>query len=59
MNKRSIFYFFFGLKLACLILIDTEKLSRVIQGSSCCVLCAAETVINYFIRIRGKKNLQI
>ena len=32
------------------------------QGSSCClqdVLCAAETVINYFIRIRGKKNLQI
>ena len=41
------------MKLAYLILIDTENLSRVIQGSSCCVLCAAETVINYFIRIRG------
>ena len=46
MNKRIILIFFFGLKLAYLILIDTEKLSRVIQGSSCClqdVLCAAET----------------
>ena len=61
-EQTNHFYFFFELKLAYLIIIDTENLSRVIQGSSCClqdVLCIAETVINYFIRIRGKKNLQI
>ena len=61
-EQTNHFNFFFGLKLAYLILIDTENLSCVIQGSSCClqdVPCAAQTVISYFIRIRGKKNLQI
>ncbi|CAF3612051.1 unnamed protein product, partial [Rotaria sp. Silwood2] len=38
----------------------TEKLSCTIQGSSCClqdVLCAAESVIHHFQRIRGKRLL--
>jgi len=55
MNK---FNFFFGLKLSCLVFMDTEKLSRVLQRSSCClqdVLVAAETVINRFRRVRGKQ----
>ncbi len=53
------FNFFFGLKLGCLIFTDTEKLSRVLQSSSCCledVFCAAETVIVHFQRIRGTKT---
>ncbi|CAF0953813.1 unnamed protein product [Adineta steineri] len=47
---------------AYLILIDTEKVSRIIQGSSCClqdVLCAAETVINYFIRIGDDNHFNL
>ncbi len=54
MNK---FNFFFGLKLGHLIFSATEKLSRIIQSSSCClqdVLSSAESVIHYFERIRGK-----
>ncbi|CAF0998824.1 unnamed protein product [Rotaria sordida] len=49
------FNFFFGLKLGCLIFTNTEKLSRILQGSNCClqdILCAAETIINYCSRIR-------
>ncbi|CAF1413550.1 unnamed protein product, partial [Didymodactylos carnosus] len=45
-----------------IILIDTEKLSRVIQSSSCClqdVLSAAEIVINYFIRIRDGNRFNL
>ncbi|CAF4689747.1 unnamed protein product, partial [Rotaria sp. Silwood2] len=45
----------FGLKLGRLIFSATEKLSCTIQGSSCClqdVLCAAESVIHHFQRIR-------
>ncbi|CAF1605472.1 unnamed protein product, partial [Didymodactylos carnosus] len=47
---------------AYIILIDTEKLSRVIQSSSCClqdVLSAAEIVINYFIRIRDGNRFNL
>jgi hypothetical protein len=56
------FNFFFGLKLSCLIFTDTEKLSRALQRSNCClqdVLVAAETVINRFRRARGKNNSEI
>jgi hypothetical protein len=58
-QQMNHFNFFFGLKLGCLIFIDTEKVSRVLQSSSCClqdVFCAAKTVIYHFQRIRGKKN---
>ncbi|CAF1371538.1 unnamed protein product, partial [Rotaria magnacalcarata] len=54
MNK---FYFFFGLKLGYLLFSATEKLSHIIQSSSCClqdVLSSAESLIRYFERIRGK-----
>jgi hypothetical protein len=56
-EQTNKFNFFFELELSFLILTDTEKLSRIIQSSTCClqdVLCAAETVINYFQRIRGE-----
>jgi hypothetical protein len=56
-EQSNRFNFFFELKLSFLILTDTEKLSRIIQSSTCClqdVLSAAETVINHFQRIRGK-----
>ncbi|CAF3094244.1 unnamed protein product, partial [Rotaria sp. Silwood2] len=39
----------------------TEKLSCTIQGSSCClqdVLCAAESVIHHFQRIRDDSNFK-
>ncbi|CAF4100248.1 unnamed protein product [Rotaria magnacalcarata] len=52
MNK---FYFFFGLKLGYLLFSATEKLSRIIQSSSCClqdILSSAESLIRYFERIR-------
>ena len=56
-EQMSKFSFFFGLKLGHLIFSATERLSRVIQGSSCSlqdVLCAAEAVIQHFQRIGGK-----
>jgi len=52
------FSFFFGLKLGYLIFLATEKLSRKIQSSSCCledVLCATESVIRHFQHIQGKR----
>ncbi|CAF3555536.1 unnamed protein product, partial [Rotaria socialis] len=58
MNK---FYFFFGLKLGYLLFSATEKLSRIIQSSSCClqdVLSSAESVILYFERIRDDINFK-
>ncbi|CAF0843132.1 unnamed protein product [Rotaria sordida] len=42
-------------RVGCLIFTNTEKLSRILQGSNCClqdILCAAETIINYCSRIR-------
>ena len=59
MSKVS---FFFGLKLGHLIFSATEKLSRIIQSSSCSlqdVLCAAEAVIHHFQRIGGEISYEI
>jgi hypothetical protein len=55
MNEQiNKFNFFFGPKLSFLILTDTEKLSRIIQSSTCClqdVLSVVEIVINHLQRI--------
>lgn len=53
-EQTNNFNFFFGLKLASLILTDTEKLSRIIQASTCClqnVLCANINVCVHFIQM--------
>ncbi|CAF4488527.1 unnamed protein product, partial [Rotaria magnacalcarata] len=56
-EQMSKFYFFFRLKLGYLLFSATEKLSRIIQSSRCClqdVFSSAESLIRYFERIRGK-----
>ncbi|CAF2205024.1 unnamed protein product [Rotaria magnacalcarata] len=58
MNK---IYFFFRLKLGYLLFSATEKLSRIIQNSGCClqdVLSSAESLIRYFERIRDDINFK-
>ncbi|CAF1245817.1 unnamed protein product [Rotaria magnacalcarata] len=55
------FYFFFRLKLGYLLFSATEKLSRIIQSSSCGlqdVLSSAESLIRYFERIRDDINFK-
>ena len=55
------FNFFFGLRSSYVILISTDKLSCVIQRSSCClkdVFYATEIFINDFTDIQGKKDLR-
>ncbi|CAF5042303.1 unnamed protein product, partial [Rotaria sp. Silwood1] len=57
MNK---FDFFFGLKLGHLIFTDTEKLSRALQSSDCClqdVFCAAEAIIDRFRLVQDSEVL--
>ncbi|CAF4897254.1 unnamed protein product [Rotaria socialis] len=55
------FYLFFGLKLGYLLFSATEKLSRIIQSSSCClqdILSSAESLMLYFERIRDDINFK-
>jgi hypothetical protein len=39
-EQTNEFNFFFGLKLYFLTHTDTEKLSRIIQSSTCCSFCS-------------------
>ena len=53
------FRFYFGLKLGELIFTYTEKLSRTLQSSECCLqdmFCAADSVIKHFQRIKGNEK---
>ncbi|CAF3952268.1 unnamed protein product [Rotaria magnacalcarata] len=60
-EQMSKFYFFFRLKLGYLLFSATEKLSRIIQSSRCClqdVFSSAESLIRYFERIRDDINFK-
>ncbi|CAF2118212.1 unnamed protein product [Rotaria magnacalcarata] len=58
MNK---FYFFFRLKLGYLLFSATEKRSRIIQSSRCClqdVFSSDESLIRYVERVRDDINFK-
>ncbi|CAF3099825.1 unnamed protein product [Rotaria socialis] len=60
-EQMNRFYLFFGLKLGYLLFSATEKLSRIIQSSSCClqdILSSAESLMLYFERIRDDINFK-